>query len=573
MATNGDLHKGLLSSAATSGAATSPKLAQLSPRPEVFHTNRILEHSKHSGELHVPSHRIDVLRIEKEAVISSSKQRFFEQIASQVEAEQRGEWSLFCTRVDAAVRAWYLQSFADIVHLYRLFDPLDDGKRIRHSGLTASQVRKLEAQFLNLLFRVMNKANFKLMSDQEVEVATDGTYLLDLPIQVDTAKLDTQLFTNFFAANPVDNLPSFSNQFLVFRRGVGMDATTGWFIGNKIDLVLSKIFNFVLVLLCIRKYNAWNPVGKVTDIGEANSAGWLVLERVHISNMKITFRNLFSRTTLEEPTFERIIVVYRPGSQPSADRPEGDSTIRIKHFRNIPMADMEIVLPEKKTPGLTPSDWIKFLVTAVTGLIAFVSSLQFKLSFSVITAILLALLGYAAKVYFAWMESKKQYEEMIKENMYEKQLDSGRGTLLHLCDDVWQQEVKEAVLAYHVLRMQGPANKLDLDKACELLLTIDFGEEVDFDVGDAVEKLEKLGIVSEDEEGRYHAVPLERANEAIGVTPEELFSAGEAALSSSASAKSTPVPSIVTPKTDFRRLKSFKEQDQQQQAVEISIQP
>lgn len=29
--------------------------------------------------------------------------------------------------------------------------------------------------------------------------------------------------------------------------------------------------------------------------------------------------------------------------------------------------------------------------------------------------------------------------------MYEKQLDSGRGTLLHLCDDVIQQEVSKAV--------------------------------------------------------------------------------------------------------------------------------
>ena len=33
------------------------------------------------------------------------------------------------------------------------------------------------------------------------------------------------------------------------------------------------------------------------------------------------------------------------------------------------------------------------------------------------------------------------YQNLITQAMYEKQLDSGKGTLLHLCDDVIQQEV------------------------------------------------------------------------------------------------------------------------------------
>lgn len=34
------------------------------------------------------------------------------------------------------------------------------------------------------------------------------------------------------------------------------------------------------------------------------------------------------------------------------------------------------------------------------------------------------------------------YQNLITQSMYDKQLDSGKGTLLHLCDDVIQQEVK-----------------------------------------------------------------------------------------------------------------------------------
>jgi hypothetical protein len=33
------------------------------------------------------------------------------------------------------------------------------------------------------------------------------------------------------------------------------------------------------------------------------------------------------------------------------------------------------------------------------------------------------------------------YQNLITQSMYDKQLDSGKGTLLHLCDDVIQQEV------------------------------------------------------------------------------------------------------------------------------------
>lgn len=38
------------------------------------------------------------------------------------------------------------------------------------------------------------------------------------------------------------------------------------------------------------------------------------------------------------------------------------------------------------------------------------------------------------------------YQNLITKSMYDKQLDSGKGTLLHLCDDVVQQEVSEFYL-------------------------------------------------------------------------------------------------------------------------------
>ncbi|KAL0344198.1 UNVERIFIED_CONTAM: hypothetical protein Sangu_1307200 [Sesamum angustifolium] len=148
-------------------------------------------------------------------------------------------------------------------------------------------------------------------------------------------------------------------------------------------------------------------------------------------------------------------------------------------------------------------DWVKFLVSAVVGLIAVAGSLEMpKADLWVMFAVLSTVIGYCAKIYFTFQQNMATYQNLITQSMYDKQLDSGRGTLLHLCDDVIQQE--------------------DLDRQCEELIRDEFGQNCNFDVDDAVDKLEKLGIVCRDTIGRYYCVGLKRANEIIGMTTEEL---------------------------------------------------
>ncbi|KAK6256182.1 hypothetical protein SCA6_017487 [Theobroma cacao] len=64
--------------------------------------------------------------------------------------------------------------------------------------------------------------------------------------------------------------------------------------------------------------------------------------------------------------------------------------------------------------------------------------------------------------------------------------------------------------------------KGDLDLLCEQLIKEKFGDDCNFDVDDAIRKLEKLGIVSQDNIGTYTCVNLRRANEIIGTTTEEV---------------------------------------------------
>ncbi|KAG8656054.1 hypothetical protein MANES_04G093700v8 [Manihot esculenta] len=439
-------------------------------------------------------------------------------------SSDRAEFLKLCKRVEYTIRAWYLLQFEDLMQLYSLFDPVTGAQKLEQQKLSPEEIDVLEQNFLIHLFQVMDKSNFKITTEEEIDVALSGQYLLNLPIKVDESKLDKELLKKYFAEHPHEDLPDFVDKFVVFRRGIGIDRTTDYFALEKVDMLIARFWAFLLRVTRIekllhRKLRRRRKQDPKKD-DETNSEAAqddLCVERIRLENMELSIRNLLGSNTIQEPTFDRIIVVYRRASTKS----KKERGIYVKHFKNIPMADMEI--PEKKNPGLTPMDWVKFLGSAIVGLVAVISSVEMpKADLWVIFAILSTVIGYFAKTYFTFEQNLAAYQNLITQSMYDKQLDSGRGTLLHLCDDVIQQEVKEVLILFFILMEQGKATLQDLDLRCEELIQEEFGERCNFDVNDAVHKLERFGIVSRDTIGRYYCVSLKRANEIIGTTTEEL---------------------------------------------------
>uniref|UniRef100_A0A803LR56 Aminopeptidase n=3 Tax=Chenopodium quinoa TaxID=63459 RepID=A0A803LR56_CHEQI len=440
-------------------------------------------------------------------------------------SSDRAEFLKFCKRVEYTIRAWYLLQFEDLMQLYALFDPVNGAQKLEQQHLSPEEIDILEENFLSYMIQVMDKSNFKIVSDEEFEVAQTGQYLLNLPISVDEKKLDKKLLKRYWSKHPQENLPEFVDKYVIFRRGIGVDRTADYFFMEKVDMIISRIWAKLLRVTGIQRLRSLFSKPRQSSIKDRkkddeyeSDQDDLYVERIRIQNLEFSMRNLLSKITIQEPTFDRMIVVYRKASP----KGKSDRGIYVKHFKNIPMADMEIVLPEKKNPSLTPMDWVKFLGTAIVGLVAIVSSLEIKADPWVIIAVLSTLIGYCAKTYFAFQQNMAMYQNLVTQSMYDKQLDSGKGTLLHLCDDVIQQEVKEVILSFFILMEQGKCTTEDLDLHCEELIKEEFGQSCNFDVDDAVQKLEKLGVVSRDSIGRHFAVSLKRANEIIGTTTEEL---------------------------------------------------
>ncbi|KAK3119064.1 hypothetical protein QOZ80_9BG0713050 [Eleusine coracana subsp. coracana] len=469
----------------------------------------------------------EVVRLERESVIPILKPKLVMKLAYLIERDKdRAEFMKLCRRVEYTIRAWYLLQFEDLMQLYALFDPANGEKSMEQQSMTSNEIESLELNFLTYLFQIMEKSNFKLLSDEEYEVAQSGQYLLNLPIKVDESKVDHKLLTRYYKEHPHDNLPAFADKYIIFRRGIGTDRTTDYFFLEKVDVIISRAWRSLLRVTRIdrlfsKKKVASKKESKKTDeVHEDAEEPDLYVERIRLQKMELSIKNLLRQMTIQEPTFERMIVVYR---RSSTETNKPDRGIFVKHFKHIPMADMELVLPEKMNPSLTPMDWVKFLISAVIGLVTLISSLEMpKADIWVVVAILSGVIGYCAKIYFTFQANMVAYQNLITKSMYDKQLDSGKGTLLHLCDDVIQQEVKEVIISYYILMEQGKATIQDLDLRCEQLIKEEFGVECNFDVVDAVKKLEKLGIVSRDSIGRILCVPLKRANEIIGTTTEEL---------------------------------------------------
>ncbi|KAJ0052140.1 hypothetical protein Pint_02506 [Pistacia integerrima] len=447
----------------------------------------------------------DIIKLERESVIPVLKNKLIRTLADLIDKRSdRIEFQKLCQRVEYTIRAWYLLQFEDLMQLFSLFEPVHGASKLEQQNLTPEKIDALEQNFLTYLFKVMDKSNFKITTDDEIGVALSAQYRLNLPIKVDETKLDKTLLRRYFQKHPCENLPNFADKYIIFRRGFGIDQRSGYFIIAKINTIIARIWRCFLTVIGLKRlfYGKSSRVSsKVMAepveicIESENVQEGLYVERIRIEKLKLSFFNLFGKITIQEPTFQRIIVVYRRAS----GKKETQRNIYVKHFENIPMADMEIVLPEKKNPGLTPMDWVKFLVSALIGLVTLISSLSIpKADIRVIYGILTAV------------------------SVYEKQLDSGRGTLLHLCDEVIQQEVKEVIVAFFMLMMKGKATRKELDLRCEELIKEKFSESCNFDVDDAVEKLEKLGIVSQDNIGNYTCVDVKMANEIIGTTTEEV---------------------------------------------------
>ena len=222
------------------------------------------------------------------------------------------------------------------------------------------------------------------------------------------------------------------------------------------------------------------------------------------------------------------------------------STI-IKLFQDVPRADLEMLFPNARVRMRLVDKLLIGVPAVVSGVIVVVTKLIASLipvllllgfwlgvrrepvelnqgQLVALGAALAAFGGFLVRQYTKFKNRKIQFMKALSENLYFRNLDNDAGVFHHLLDAAEEEEVKEAVLAYHFLRTAGrPLTAAELDRRIEDWFTGRWDATFDFEVDDGVGKLRRLRLVDDDGQGRLTAVTLDEAKRRLDQIWDDLF--------------------------------------------------
>src|SRR5205823_4856583 len=133
--------------------------------------------------------------------------------------------------------------------------------------------------------------------------------------------------------------------------------------------------------------------------------------------------------------------------------------------------------------------------------------------------------GYGYKQWYGYKVTKQMYSKLLTESLYYQTLDNNGGVLTRILDEAEEQEFREAVLAYFALWRFAPPQGWtgeQLDDYVEMYLEANAKLEVDFEIGDALDKVERLGLVTKTG-NMYKAVPIATALEKLDYRWDNYF--------------------------------------------------
>jgi hypothetical protein len=208
-------------------------------------------------------------------------------------------------------------------------------------------------------------------------------------------------------------------------------------------------------------------------------------------------------------------------------------SVLLKYFRNIACGDLYALFPNARVvmsnfdktflgvPAIAGGIPILLKLYATISVLFVVIGIYFGRSGSVANAdmktALAALMGVVALGGFAvrqWLKYRHQvlkYHMELTENIYFRNVNNNAGIFDYLIATAEDQETKEAVLAYHFIGKAKPAPMAaEIAARIETWLAKNFGVTLDFKIANALETLNRFGLVRREGE-RLFVPPLEMA--------------------------------------------------------------
>jgi len=208
-------------------------------------------------------------------------------------------------------------------------------------------------------------------------------------------------------------------------------------------------------------------------------------------------------------------------------------SVLLKYFRNIACGDLYALFPNARVvmtnfdkaflgvPAIAGGIPILIKLYATISVLFVVAGIYFGGSGSVadadMKAALAALMGIVALGGFAvrqWLKYQHQtlkYHMELTENIYFRNVNNNASIFDYLIATAEDQETKEAAIAYHFIRKAEAApTATEIARRVETWLADNFAVNVDFKIADALETLNRFGLVRNESEQLF-VPPLEPA--------------------------------------------------------------
>ena len=256
------------------------------------------------------------------------------------------------------------------------------------------------------------------------------------------------------------------------------------------------------------------------------SVDWSVFDRIEIYNRGASVGQRYKRHWLKKwqkiqipvPIFQRLAVIVKQTKHKRLGKNADTEHIFLKLFKEIPQMDLEMLLPGTRIK-MHFIDRGKLGASAL-GSIGYVgwkisefSLAILKMGFWALYAPIMLVFGYAYKTWAGFTSTRQTYMLQLTQSLYYQNLDNNGGVMYRLLDEAEEQESRETMLAYFYLwryTQERAWTAVELDDFVELDLEKKLNMPVDFEIGDALEKLDRLQFLVKDGD-RFRVRPIELA--------------------------------------------------------------
>jgi len=234
-----------------------------------------------------------------------------------------------------------------------------------------------------------------------------------------------------------------------------------------------------------------------------------------------------------------------------AERNLVPGSIALKQFQDVPQADIEMLLPSAQVRFRLIDTLMVGVPAVISGVIVLATKLLPTLGLlfvlfgawlgfreqepAIDQAALVVLFGgtvtlgaFFFKQYSKLKNRRVEYLKTLSENLYFRTLGDGVGVIHTLLSSAQEQETIEALIAYRMLLASvDPLTPQQIDERAEAWLLEECGAALDFEISDAIDKLERMGLATRSGAGggqhRYLALSLADALRVLDQRWDNLF--------------------------------------------------